>query len=476
MIPPSLQIYNSLTKKKEPFTPLQQGQVSIYTCGPTVYNIAHIGNLRTFLHEDIFVRFFQYLGYETLHIMNLTDVDDKTIKGAYQAQESLAQFTQKYIDLFMADLESLHFLKARHFPKATDFIPQMIEMISILIEKGIAYQSEDGSVYYNISQFKDYGRLSGMKQEDLQEGASHRIQEDEYSKENASDFVLWKAYKKEDHNVYWESPFGKGRPGWHIECSAMSYFYLGRDFDLHCGGIDNLFPHHENEIAQSVATYGGQFAHYFMHIAHLKLRDAKKMSKSLGNFYLLKDLVAQGYSSRTIRYALLTTHYRQELFFSFDLLKQCDLALKRIDDFVSRFHLVENEEISALKDEELLELKKKIIQAMQDDFNLPKAMGFLFSFIRSTNHIFDSLSLEKKQEIFFLFKDLDQIFAFILPFEKLVQKILTLTVSQEALLQEREEAKKNKNFSKADEIRNIFYQQGIELIDTKEGTKCVFKS
>jgi cysteinyl-tRNA synthetase len=465
-----IRAYNSLTKKKEKIVPIKKGEISLYTCGPTVYNTVHIGNLRTFLTEDIFVRLFRYLGYKTHHVMNFTDVDDKTIKGSFNAGETLINFTRKYEALFFKDIEALHFIKANHYPRATEFIEKMIEMITILLDKGVAYRSDDGSIYFNITRFKKYGKLSGMAQEDLKEGASNRIKEDEYTKENASDFVLWKSYKKEDHDVYWESPFGKGRPGWHIECSAMSHFYFGNTFDIHCGGIDNLFPHHENEIAQSVASYEGDFAHYFFHVAHLKIDD-QKMSKSLKNIYTLNDILKEGYSARTLRYALVSTHYRQELSFSFDLLKQCESALERVADLLKRLkddtHAHESYG-EPLSEKDILETQELVIHAMVDDFNVPKAVGHLFSYVRDVNKRYENLSLSYKKQALSFFKEIDSLFAFLFVFDK--QGEQELSKDALTLIAHREEAKKNKDFKKADEIRNTLLAQGIELKDTKEGT------
>lgn len=483
-------IYNTFTRKKEPFQALKKDEVTIYACGPTIYNYVHIGNLRTFIVEDVFVKFLEYLGYRVKYIMNLTDVDDKTIKGAFAEKISLKSFTQKYERAFFKDLETLHFRKADHYPKATDFVQNMVDMIDILLKKGVAYQAQDKSIYFAIDQFDEYGKLSGLQQEDLRQGASERISQDEYSKDSASDFVLWKAYKKEDHDIYWDSPFGKGRPGWHIECSAMSHAYLGETFDIHFGGIDNMFPHHENEIAQSKMAFKGDFANYFLHIAHLKLEN-HKMSKSLGNIYTLKDLLQKGLHPKLIRYILLSTHYRQELFFSDKLVFQCEKALKRLWDLVNRLrkdsHL--HGKISSqspFSSNIIEEQKNKIENALKNDLNIPQAMGFVFSLVNNLNKNYDSLTPESKNSAMQFFTQIDKIFSFLLPDIKDVDPPLEENIFKEqkdeseskneeleapikTLLEERKLARQNKDFKKSDEIRSELIQLGIKVKDTPEG-------
>ncbi|HPG00875.1 MAG TPA: cysteine--tRNA ligase, partial [Kiritimatiellia bacterium] len=286
----ALRFYNTLTRQIDDFQSLEDGNVRMYTCGPTVYNFAHIGNFRAYVFEDLLRRYLKYSGYQVTQVMNLTDVDDKTIKGALQQGTSLKDYTKTYVDAFFEDLRLLEVEPAEYYPAATDHIPDMIALIHRLFEKGVAYQSDDGSIYFSISKYKDYGKLAHLDMSGLRAGA--RVAQDEYEKENLADFALWKAWDEKDGDVFWESPWGRGRPGWHIECSAMSMRYLGESFDIHTGGVDNVFPHHEDEIAQSEAATGKQFARYWLHCAHL-IVDGKKMSKSLGNFYTQREEVPQ---------------------------------------------------------------------------------------------------------------------------------------------------------------------------------------
>ena len=290
----SLKLYNTLTRKKEVFKPINKNSVGIYLCGPTIYNHVHIGNLRAYLFADILRRYFEFKDYKIKEVMNLTDVDDKTIRDSQIKKKSLKEFTKEYEKGFLEDIKSMNLETPEFIPKATEHIPEMINLIKDLLNKKFAYKSEDG-IYFSIKKFKNYGKLAGIKLADLKTGASERVGEDEYEKENARDFALWKFYTKEDGNVFWETEFGKGRPGWHIECSAMSMKYLGKSFDIHMGGEDLIFPHHENEIAQSEASTGKKFVNYWLHNGWV-LVDGKKMSKSLKNFYNLKDIIKRGYS------------------------------------------------------------------------------------------------------------------------------------------------------------------------------------
>jgi len=304
----ALRIYNTLSQTVEPLEPLEPGRVRFYTCGPTVYNYAHIGNFRAYVFEDVLRRALKFCGFQVVQVMNLTDVDDKTIRGAIAEGVDLDTFTRRYKEAFFADLKALRIEPAEHYPAATDHIPEMIALVERLLAKGHAYRAEDGSVYFRIASFPNYGRLARLDRAGLRPGA--RVAQDEYAKDDAADFALWKAWDAADGAVRWDSPWGPGRPGWHLECSAMSMKYLGPTFDLHTGGIDNLFPHHEDEIAQSEAANGQPFVRYWMHCAHLVV-DGRKMSKSLGNFHTLRDLIAKGYSGREIRYLLASAHYRQ---------------------------------------------------------------------------------------------------------------------------------------------------------------------
>lgn len=312
-----MKFYNSLSRSLEDFQPQDVGCVGLYTCGPTVYNFAHIGNFRAYVFEDILRRSLEFEGYTVRQVMNLTDVDDKTIRGALAEKVALRDYTKRYKEAFFTDLKTLGIEPAEVYPAATDHIPEMIALITKLFEKGVAYQSEDGSVYFSVSKFANYGRLARLDRDGMRSGV--RISNDEYEKDAVGDFAVWKAWDEKDGDVWWESPWGRGRPGWHIECSAMSMKYLGETFDLHTGGIDNLFPHHENEIAQAEAATGRPFVRTWLHCAHLRV-NGEKMSKSAGNFFTLRDLMEKGYTGREVRYVLLGAHYRQPLNFTFDAL------------------------------------------------------------------------------------------------------------------------------------------------------------
>ncbi|HEO66240.1 MAG TPA: cysteine--tRNA ligase, partial [Spirochaetes bacterium] len=324
----SLRFFNTLTRKKEDFVPINEREVSIYTCGPTVYNYIHIGNLRTFLFEDILVRYLKYKGYEVHQIMNLTDVDDKTIRNSIQQNVSLNDYTQKFKEAFFKDIQTLNITPAEKYPCATDHIDEMITLIHQLEENGMAYRSE-GSIYFSINKFNEYGKLAHLDRDNLKAGASGRVSNDEYEKENIGDFVLWKAYTPEDGDVYWDTSLGKGRPGWHIECSAMSMKYLGETFDIHTGGVDNIFPHHENEIAQSEGVTEKPFVHYWLHSEFLNI-SGEKSSKSKGNVIYLQDLLDKGFSKEVIRFSLIQSHYRSKVNYSEDILGQAKSTLEGI--------------------------------------------------------------------------------------------------------------------------------------------------
>ena len=326
----TLRFHDTLTRQEQAFEPLHPGEVRLYTCGPTVYDFAHIGNFRTYLWEDLLRRHLKLRGYRVTQVMNLTDVDDKTIANAHAAGLSLDDYTKKFIDAFFEDLDALGIERAEHYPRATAFIPQMVRLAQRLLEKGHVYESR-GSLYFKISTFPQYGRLSHL---DAAAGAGQaRIDSDEYDKDNPRDFAVWKAPK--DGEPFWQTDLGPGRPGWHMECSAMSMQLLGETFDIHTGGVDNIFPHHENEIAQSEAATGKPFVRYWMHAAHL-IVDGEKMSKSRGNFFTLRDLAGRGYDMRVIRFMLLSVHYRKPLNFTFEGLSQARAALGRLDDLALR--------------------------------------------------------------------------------------------------------------------------------------------
>ena len=384
-----LKFYNTLTRQVEPFESLEEGRVRVYTCGPTVYNFAHIGNFRAYVFEDLLRRYLRFKGFRVTQVMNLTDVDDKTIKSAKAEGLPLREYTRKYIDAFFSDLDTLGIDRAEHYPTATDHVPEMIAIIRTLLDKGVAYRSEDGSIYFSIEKFPAYGRLSHVDMAGLKAGA--RVAQDEYEKDNLADFALWKAWDEQDGEVGWDSPWGRGRPGWHIECSAMSMKYLGPSFDIHTGGVDNIFPHHEDEIAQSEAATGQPFVHTWLHCAHL-IVDGRKMSKSLGNFFTLRDLLGKGYSGREIRYVLMATHYRQWLNFTFDSLQAARAALARLDEFVvrvTRAAVAEGPSAGPLPVWAADGLGR-FEAALDDDLNISGALGALFDMVHAGNKALDA--------------------------------------------------------------------------------------
>ncbi|MGC8764846.1 MAG: cysteine--tRNA ligase [Brevinematia bacterium] len=456
--------YNSLTRKKEEFIPIKSDEVRMYTCGPTVYNFAHIGNLRTFIFEDLLHRWLEYRGYKVIQVMNLTDVDDKTIKNSMANNMSLKEYTDFYKKAFFEDIKTLNIKPASFYPAATEYIDEMIKVISVLLEKGYAYETSDG-IYFKISAFPEYGKLAHLNKESLKAGASGRISSDEYDKESVSDFALWKKWTPEDGEVKWNSPFGEGRPGWHIECSVMSMKLLGETIDIHCGGIDNLFPHHENEIAQSEAYTGKKFVNYWMHSVHL-IVDGEKMSKSKGNFYTLRDLLSKGFSPRVIRYALISTHYRKPLNFTFDLLKQSESSLKRIDDFIFALENINKTgEIDTFLKEILDGYVREFENAMDDDLNISEALAAIFELINKYYENFERATKEMAIMVISTLKKLDSVLGFIFWNETDNE----LTDEEKKLIEERIMAKREKNYRRADEIRQILYSKGIELRDTKDG-------
>ena len=368
-----MNVYNSLTRRVEPLVPLAENTVRLYTCGPTVYNFAHIGNFRAYTFEDILRRVIQFNGMKVRQVMNLTDVDDKTIKGANAQGVALTDYTKTYKDAFFADLGKLNVQPAEVYPAATDHIPEMIALVQTLMEKGVAYQSEDGSVYFAVTKFPGYGKLAHIDFDNQRTGA--RCAADEYDKENVGDFALWKAWEPSDGPVGWDSPWGRGRPGWHIECSAMSMKYLGETFDLHTGGIDNLFPHHENEIAQSEALTGKQFVKYWVHNGLIKV-NGQKMSKSLGNSLLLSDLLKK-YSNEAVKFALLQTNYRNDINITDNLFPEAE---RHLYEFYKVF--CEAEEAGIKIEGDYPEIDEAFDRAMSDDFNTALALSDLYAFFK----------------------------------------------------------------------------------------------
>jgi len=445
-----LQLYNTLSRKKEEFVPLEEGKVRMYSCGPTVYNYPHIGNYRAYIFADVLKRVLQYSGYEVNHIMNITDVDDKTIRDSQKEGKSLKEFTEFYTEEFYKDIKSLGVLPPEKFTKATDYIAEMVEIIKKLIEKGVAYKTEDGCVYFDIKKFKSYGQLSGIVLENQKENASGRIASDEYDKENAQDFALWKAWDEKDGDVFWETELGKGRPGWHIECSAMSMENLGEQLDIHTGGVDNIFPHHENELAQSEGATGKQFVKYWMHNEWV-LVDQKKMSKTEKNFYTLRDLMDKGINPIAYKFWLLMASYRTRVNFVWEALEGAETALKRLYGLYGEL----GEEVGTIS----LEYQEKFKNYVQDDLDTPRALTVLWDVLKD-----ETLSApDKKATILDFDKVLGLGFAD-LKEEKIPKEIVKLA-------DEREEARKSKDFQKSDDLRTKINSLGYEIKDTDGGQK-----
>ena len=458
----AMQVFNSLTRRGEPLEPLAENTIRLYTCGPTVYNFAHIGNFRAYTFEDILRRVVQFNGMKIKQVMNLTDVDDKTIRGANAAGVALTDYTKTYKDAFFADLKVLNIQPAEVYPAATDHIPEMIALVEKLVEKGVAYKSDDGSVYFAVTKFPGYGKLAHIDFDHQRTGA--RCAADEYDKENVGDFALWKAWEESDGPVGWDSPWGRGRPGWHIECSAMSMKYLGETFDLHTGGIDNLFPHHENEIAQAEAATGKEFVKTWMHCAHLRV-NGEKMSKSLGNFFTLRDLLDKGWKGREIRYVLVNAHYRQGLNFAFSALEDARRALERIDRCVDALAARANDEPAPAFAQEALDA---FTAAVNDDLNTPKAFAALFDLVRQTN-----ASGTCSKAVLDVFRKMDSVLGVIF-FGKAEKAEVPAEV--QALLDARAAARAAKNWAESDRLRDEIAAAGWLVKDSKDGQSVTRKS
>ncbi|MEM4704246.1 MAG: cysteine--tRNA ligase [Candidatus Bathyarchaeia archaeon] len=470
---PVLKLFNTLTKTKEEFKPLKENTVTMYNCGLTVYDYATIGNLRAFVFADILRRYLEYKGFEVKQVMNFTDVghmfhdldvgEDKMAAAAEREKKDPWAIAQFYIDKFMEDAKLMNFEEPMVRPRATEHVEDMIALIEKLLQKGYAYVV-NGSVYYDVTKFKDYGKLSGNTIEKLKAGAGGRV-EINPEKRCQFDFALWINDPK--HIMNWKSPWcEKGYPGWHIECSAMSMKYLGETIDIHTGGVDNLFPHHENEIAQSEAATGKKFVNYWLHCEHL-LVEGQRMGKSLGNFYTLRDLTAKGYDPKAVRYLLLSTHYRQQLNFTFEGLEAAKGAVERLINFVRRLRDVDGVE-SGRKLRQLVEnAQKGFEEAMDDDLNISGALAVLFDFVRDVNGLIDanSLSKEEAKEVYEVMMKFDKVLGVIGDAEK--EEELPSEVIE--LLHKREEARKAKNWKTADQIRAQLKSMGIVVEDTPQG-------
>jgi len=445
-----IKLYNTLTRKKEIFKPLKDRQVGIYTCGPTVYDFAHIGNFRAYVFSDILRKTLKANDFKIKEVMNLTDIDDKTIKRSQEKGKSLKEFTKRYEKAFLENSKEMNIEKPEVMPRATDNIEEMVSIIKELLKKGIAYKTNEG-IYFSIKKFKDYGKLSGVKIKKLKVGASKRVLKDEYEKDNVNDFALWKFYDKKDGNIFWETDIGKGRPGWHIECSAMSMKYLGVSFDIHIGGIDLIFPHHENEIAQSEASFGKKpWVKYWMHNEWV-LVDGKKMSKSKKNFYKLKDITDKGYSPLDLRYFFLSAHYRKPLNFTWMNLDNSRNSLQRLREIISKLNKKQKKNKKNIK-----AAYKQFLEFLNDDINTPRALSYMWEILRE-NRLNDS----EKYDIILKF---DKVFG--LDLEKV--KEIKVSKELEKLILERRMLREKKDWKKADEIRKKINKLGFVIEDTKE--------
>ncbi|MEE4271468.1 MAG: cysteine--tRNA ligase [Thermoanaerobaculales bacterium] len=456
-----LRFFNTLSRRLEEFHPLDENRVRLYTCGPTIYDYAHIGNYRTFLFEDVLRRTLGLFGYEVVQVQNLTDVDDRTIQRSNEKGVSLREFTEHFAEAFFEDLARLGVEPAEHYPRATDYVPEMVEIIKRLEAEGKTYRS-DGSIYYRISSFPEYGKLSGVRPEENLAGA--RIDVDDYEKDDARDFVLWKAPKEGE--PVWETELGPGRPGWHIECSAMSMALLGESFDIHCGGVDNIFPHHENEIAQSEGATGVPFARYWLHAEHLVV-EGEKMAKRVGNFFTLRDLVEKGFDPLVVRYLLISVPYRQRLNFTFDGLHAAEQAIERIANTVRR---LDNTPCTEGADE-LLEVVHQFQEdfraSLADDLNTARALAALHTLLRKVNSTLDDKGISEAAlaALRQAFNDADSVLA-IFP----AAEVDSGDADIDDLVGERTSARQSKDFARADEIRDELAARGIVLEDTPHGT------
>ena len=469
-----IRLHNTLTNELEPFAPLHKGEVRMYTCGPTVYDFAHIGNFRTFVFQDVLRRFLHSRGYRVLQVMNLTDVDDRIIQNAAAAGTSIREYTEKYIEAFLEDMRALNLETPEEVVRATDHIEDMVALIQVLQKKGLTYTS-DGSIYFSIAKFPAYGKLSKIDVSGMQAGA--RVDVDRYEKADARDFALWKSPKPGEH--FWETRIGPGRPGWHIECSAMAMKYLGSTLDIHTGGVDLTFPHHENEIAQSEAATGKPFVRFWLHAEHLII-DGEKMSKSAGNFFTLRDLLAKGQKPSTIRYLLMSVPYKRQLNFTRDSLKQAESSVERLRNFVTRLKTEQFQAGSNPQMQKRCERAEHDFDAgLADDLNTAVALAAVFDLVRDVNTAMDRGEFRQQDapRILAAMEKFDGILAVLADddAEKLgklgVGGLPRLAPEQiEALIEERNAAKKRRDFKRADAIRQELTNSGIILEDKKDGT------
>jgi len=458
----ALRLYNSYGRTLLPFKPQRNKEVRMYTCGPTVWDYAHVGNFRTFLFEDLLRRFLEFKGFRVTQVKNITDVEDRIIRGMKEKGLSRKELTTFFEEAFMQDLDTLRIERAEFYPRATEHIPEMVKLVKTLLKKGFAYRGDDASIYYDISRFKRYGKLSGIKPKELKAGA--RVSQDHYEKAEARDFALWKAWDEDDGEVYWETELGKGRPGWHVECSAMSMKYLGESFDIHTGGMDLRFPHHENEIAQSEAATGKKLARFWLHSEFLSV-SGKEMHKSSGNIVKLRDLLKEGWDPLTVRLFLISARYRDPINLTQKALEQAQAERDRLEQFVSR--LRQQGRASSRHVGLANQLLKGFERSMDADLNTPRAFAVLFSFLKRVNKLMDGdeVGTKEAEEILRALKRINGILG-IISFQEEGELSEELT----ALVKKRDEARSMKDFAKADEIRSQLSERGITLEDTPRGT------
>ncbi|MFP6901816.1 MAG: cysteine--tRNA ligase [Opitutales bacterium] len=462
-----IKLYNTLTRTVEALEPMDGQCLRFYCCGPTVYGRAHVGNFRTFVMQDVFRRVVETAGMETQHVRNVTNVDDKTIRGSIEAGQTLEEFTDHWTRLHQADCEALSMLPPHEEPSAIAHVPEQIELIGQLMEKGLAYQSENGSIYYRIAAFEEYGKLCHLNKDAVRQNADRRLNtDDEYEKENASDFALWKIWRPEDGDNAWDSPWGRGRPGWHIECSAMSMKFLGESFDMHSGGVDLIFPHHENEIAQSEGATGKTFVGHWFHVAHLKV-EGEKMSKSLGNLYTLDDVESWGFEPNDLRYSLLAGHYRQPLNFTKDNLNACRSARRRLGQFSE---LLPSEMAGPSSGFSVFE---PVLDALLEDLNTSKALGLLHSISQGAASDLKAANLDydKVTAMATGFHNILQAFGIELPRED--ASVQEAPEEIRAMAEERAAARDNKDWAEADRLRDALHEAGWEMRDQAGGYELV---
>ena len=476
-----IKIYNTPSKKIEKLKPIKENKITIYSCGPTVYNFVHIGNLRAYIFVDLLKRFLRYMNFNVIHVMNITDVDDKTINGSIKNNKSLHDFTNFYFNAFVKDLELLNIQLPDIMPKATEHINETVSLIKKLENKKATTYKLEGSVYFKIKDAKNYGKLAEIDKQDLKKNASGRLEKDEYEKEDVNDFVLWKNWTPKDGDVYWDTEIGRGRPGWHIECSAMSMKYLGDTIDIHTGGVDLIFPHHTNEIAQSEEATGKTFVNYWMHNEHL-LVDGKKMSKSLNNFYTLQDIINKGFDPLLLRLILLKTHYRQILNFKFSDFEEAKNILIKFINLLINLDFTKNlkseQEILDSIDNLINDCRKNFKDALSNDLNISVAISHVLFFIKEINKSIDSLNTAQNKKVKEFIFELDEVFGFIRKsydgyLEALNKKIDNLNVRD--ILEKREEARALKDYKESDRLRYIIKNYGVLIEDTKNGYRLFIK-